>query len=222
MTSQTLDEGEQVGVECPSCSPSIPTVHEVIKPATTATVRCLQCSHVHKTTIDSSPHTDVSVVISTGADSESTSHRFPADEQLLVGDERIVEIDEVPTGVRITSIETTQGDRVNHADAGDISTLWTRSIDNVGVSVTIHPVDGSREGTRSETYYLPGDTEITVGEAVPYLDSTIEVEGIVIRSDAVDYARKQYDHAGDSAYAKDIARLYAREQSGDTWRSAWG
>lgn len=222
MTSQTLDEGEQVGVECPGCSPEEPTVHEILKPDTDATVRCLHCSHVHKTTIPSAPMTDVAVVVSSGSESEKTTASFPADEQLLVGDERIVEIDAVPTGVRITSIEEDEGKRVTHAVAAQIATLWTRSIDNVGISATIHPADGSREGTRSETYYLPGDTELTVGEDVPHLDDTVSIEGIVIRDDAVEYSRKQYDHRGDSAYAKDIARLYCREDEGDTWRSAWG
>lgn len=222
MTPQTLDEGEHVGVECPGCSPDTTTVHEVLKPATDATVRCLSCSHVHKTTISDTPQTDIAVVVSVGGDSKQTSMQLPADEQVLVGDELIVELDDVPTGVRVTSIERAQDERVTHAAAADIGTLWTRSIDNVGVSTTIHPADGSREGTRSETYYLPGDTELTVGDDVPHLDDSVTIEGIVIRDDAVDYARKQYDHRGDSAYAKDIARVYCREDAGDTWRSAWG
>ena len=48
-----LDAGDTVALTCPACSPHDDTVHEVLKPGGTATVRCNDCEHVHKETIES-------------------------------------------------------------------------------------------------------------------------------------------------------------------------
>jgi DNA-binding HxlR family transcriptional regulator len=46
------------------------------------------------------------------------------------------------------------------------------------------------------------------------------VEGLQIREDAPEYRHEKLDHPGDLAYAKDLKRVYARDESLAAW-SAW-
>ncbi len=221
MRSSGDQAGTHVGVACPACSPDIEQVHEVLSAGGQATVRCQACGHVHKTRIEEPTSVTIRTVVSLGEESERTSAQVPTGEMLAVGEEFVAELEEGPVGVRITSLETTDGDRVEQLAAEDIRTIWTRGVDNVAVQVTIHPGDGSREGTTSETYYLPGDETLTVGEGIPHLDESVRIEGLVLRNDVIGEDRRKIDMRGDSAPAKDISRVYARRQT-DQWRSAWG
>ena len=214
-------KGAQVGVSCPACSPETEVVHEVLSPGGQATVRCRECGHVHKTQLPRSTTHEVRAVVSFGDESERTTTNVPVDETLRVGEEFVAKLPEGPTGVRITSLEIADGQRVEHANAESIGTIWTRAVDNVSVPVTIHPATGDREGTKSETYYLPGDERVTVGEGIPHLDESIRIEHIVLRGDAIAYDREKIDTRGDSVPAKDVKRVYARREA-DQWRSAWG
>lgn len=220
-SSDGRQEGN-VGLACPACSPERPQVHEVLATGGDATVRCDNCGHVHKTQFGSESTVSVRTVVSVGEDSERTAVDVPTDEELAVGEEFVAELPDGPVGVRITSLEAQSGGREDSLHATEVATIWTRAVDNVGIPATIHPADGSREGTRSETYYLPGDADLVVGEGVPHLDSTVTIEGLVLEDDAVGYSRRKLDAHGDMAPAKDVARVYARETGGDNWTSAWG
>jgi uncharacterized Zn finger protein len=55
---------------------------------------------------------------------------------------------------------------------------------------------------------------------VTFGDEEFTVEGIVVRDDAERYDRQQFDYTGDSALAKDIKRVYARDEQTTAW-SAW-
>lgn len=221
MTATGLERGDQVRVACPACTPAGEQVHEVVKPDSDVTVECRACGHVHKVSLEPTRREDIRVVVSSGGESIRTSAAVPVEEALAVGEEFVAETDEGPMGVRITSLELEAGDRTEQAVAGDVETIWTRAVDNVGVPTTIHPGDGRREGTVSETYYLPGDEEIVVGEGMPLSDGAIEVERILLRDDVVGEDPGVMDHGGDSALAKDIKRVFARRVDSDTWRSPW-
>ena len=65
-----------------------------------------------------------------------------------------------------------------------------------------------------------GDTEFEVGETVEFGDEEFSVEGLQIRDDAPAYRHEKLDHPGDLAYAKDLKRLYARDETLTAW-SAW-
>jgi uncharacterized Zn finger protein len=67
---------------------------------------------------------------------------------------------------------------------------------------------------------VPGDYEFTVGETDELGDHEFTVEGIHIRDDATGYEFDKLDYEGDRAVAKDINRLYARDESTTAW-SAW-
>ncbi|SNZ06750.1 Uncharacterized Zn-finger protein [Natronoarchaeum philippinense] len=214
------ETAERVAATCPSCSPDVETVHEVLKPGGQATVRCTECDHVHKTTIEQDTTIQRSVVVSQEGDSFTAQAEPPADETLAVGEEFVLDTEEAIMTVRITSLELDTGGRVEEATAEDVDTIWTRAVGNVGVNATIHPKDGRREETRSVTLQVPGDYEFTVDEVDELGGEEFTVEGIYVRDDAVGYNHDKLDHSGDSAIAKDVKRLYVRDETSTAW-SAW-
>ena len=210
---------QRVAVRCPSCSPATETAHEVLNRGGQATVRCGECDHVHKTTIETNPTVERRVIVS--QDGESTEARvdIPPEETLSSGDEFLVETDEAILTARITSIESVDGARIDEAEATDIRTLWTRAVGNVPVNLTLHPKDGYHDDTRSVRIQVPGDEEFIVGRTHEYGDEEFEVERILVREDATGYDREGYDFPGDAVLAKDIKRLYARDEDATT--RAW-
>ncbi|MUV90074.1 hypothetical protein GJ629_09375 [Halapricum sp. CBA1109] len=210
---------ERIGVVCPACSPELETVHEVLKEGGQLTVRCTECDHVHKTTPPEDDEIQRDVVVSQDGESFSDTVDVPAEEALSVGEEFLLETEEAILTVRITSLELDSG-RVDSAEAEDVETIWTRVVGNVAVNTTIHPKEGTREGTRSERLQVPGDYEFVVGETDNLGDLEFTVEGIHIREDAHGYNHEKLDHDGDMAFAKDINRLYVRDEATTAW-SAW-
>jgi uncharacterized Zn finger protein len=215
-----MDEtAERVAVVCPACSPDEPTVHEVLNPRGTATVRCTECSHVHKTELPETETVTRSVVVSQDGESFAATADVPAGETLAVGEEFLVETDEALMTVRITSLETGEG-RTEEAEAATVETIWTRAVGNVSVRVTAHPKSGEHDETRGLKLQVPGDYEFVVGETDDLADEEFTVEGIYLRTDARGYDHEKLDYDGDQAVAKDIKRLYVRDESTSAW-SAW-
>jgi predicted Zn finger-like uncharacterized protein len=215
------ETAERVAVACPSCAPGSEVVHEVLSPGNGhATVRCTECGHTHKVSVESEDRIEVDVVISQDGDSFTARTAVPGDEELAVGDEFVVDAPEAIMQVRITSIEVGDEQRSDRARAEDVQTLWTRAVDNVRVPVSIHPKDGNRDQTRSVTMAVPGDEEFAVGETRSAGDEEFEIVGIQVRADADGYRFEKFDHDGDVVFAKDVKRLYARDESSTAW-SAW-
>ena len=213
------DTAERVPLPCPACSPDRETVHEVLKPGGQATVRCGDCGHVHKETLPEPETVDLDVVVSQEDESFPATEAAPADETLAVGEEFLLETDEAIMTVRITSLEVADG-RAEEADAADVETAWTRAVGNVSVNVTAHPKGGAHDETRSLTLQVPGDYEFVVGEADELSGEEFTVEGIHLRDDATGYDHEKLDHEGDAAVAKDVNRLYVRDETTSAW-SAW-
>jgi uncharacterized Zn finger protein len=210
---------ERVALACPACSPARETVHEVLKPGGQATVRCTECSHVHKTALPEARTVERSVVVSQDGESLSATADVPETETLAVGEEFLLETDEAIMTVRITSLELDSG-RADEAIAEDVKTLWTRAVGNVSVPVTAHPKSGTGDDTRSFDLQVPGDYEFVVDETDELGSEEFTVEGIYLRDDAHGYEHDKLDYAGDTAVAKDIKRLYVRDESTSAW-SAW-
>ncbi|MFB6281281.1 MAG: HVO_0476 family zinc finger protein [Haloferacaceae archaeon] len=208
------ESAERAAVACPACGDE--TVHEVLSPGGQATVRCGDCGHTHKAAVGSEPETTVDVVVSQDGDSFTADVGAPPDEPVAVGEEFVVD-GEALVQVRVTSVELADGSRVEGATAGEVATLWTRVVDNVGVDVTVHPTDGDRGESHSLKAYVPGDREFVVGETETLGGETFEVEAIHVRDDAVGYRFDTFDHDGDAVFAKDVKRLYGR----DTTTAAW-
>ncbi|MGQ3412578.1 HVO_0476 family zinc finger protein [Natrinema sp. LN54] len=212
---------DRVPTPCPSCSPDLETVHEVLtEGGGTLTVRCSECSHVHKVQPDRESEVTLDVVVSQGGESFTANVTTPEDETIEVGDEFILETEEVLSTVRVTSVELDGQKRVEEASADEIETVWTREVDNVGVNVTVHPQDGSRDDSRSITVHVPGDYEFEVGAVESFGDDEFEIDAFVVRGDAEGYRRDRFDEGGDTAFAKDVKRVYAYDEQSSAW-SAW-
>ena len=212
---------DRVPTPCPSCSPDLETVHEVLtEGGGHLTVRCSECSHVHKIQPETETEVTLDVVVSQGGESFTANVTTPEDERIEVGDEFILETDEVLSTVRVTSVELDGQKRVEAAPAEEIETVWTREVDNVAVNVTIHPQDGSRDDSHSITVHVPGDYEFEVGAVESFGDDEFEIDAFVLRGDADGYRRDRFEEGGDTGFAKDIKRVYAYDEQSSAW-SAW-
>ncbi len=209
----------RIALPCPACTPAGETVHEVLAEGGQATVRCGDCTHVHKTTLPAERSVERSVVVSQGGESFQETVDVPRDERLAVGEEFLLETPDAILTVRITSLELDAG-RTEAAPVTDVRTIWGRAVGNVTVNLTVHPADGSRDGTRSTTVQVPGDYEFVVGETDELSGDSFAVEGIHVRDDATGYDHSRLDHPGDAVLAKDAKRVYVRDTSTDAW-SAW-
>ncbi|MFB6074328.1 MAG: HVO_0476 family zinc finger protein [Haloarculaceae archaeon] len=214
-----VSTGDRVGLPCPACSPDLETVHEVLKPGGQVTVRCTECDHVHKERLPEAETAERDVVVSQDGESFSATADVPVDEELAAGEEFLLETDEAIMTVRITSLELAEG-RVDAAPAEAVRTIWTRAVGNVAVPTTIHPKDGRHDETESVKLQVPGDYEFVVGETDELGDREFTVEGIYLREDAHGYDHEKLDFEGDAAEAKDVKRLYVRDESTTAW-SAW-
>ncbi|SFF86403.1 Uncharacterized Zn-finger protein [Halopelagius inordinatus] len=211
---------DRVAVACPSCSPEEPTVHEVLKPGGHATVRCTECSHVHKVRIEEEREVQRDVIVSQDQESFKTTADAPAEETIAVGEEFIVDTEEAIMLVRITGLEVGPEQRKESATVEDVTTIWTRAVDNVSVNVTVNPKDGKHDETRSFKIHVPGDYEFVVGDTEKFGDEEFTVKALHVREDAPEYRHGKLDHTGDMVYAKDVNRLYGRDQTSTAW-SVW-
>jgi uncharacterized Zn finger protein len=217
-----IEPGDRVAVVCPSCSPSVETVHEVLSTGGgRATIRCSDCEHVHKEQLPDETTLDREVVVSQDDESFTATAAVPEDEQLSVGEEFLLETEEAIVTARITSLELAD-ERVEEAPATDVETIWTRAVGNVQVNVTLHPKEGagSHDDTRSVKIGVPGDFEFSIGETAEVGGEEFTVEGVHVREDAHGYDHDKLDHPGDTVAAKDVGRVYARDESTTAW-SVW-
>jgi uncharacterized Zn finger protein len=210
----------RVAVTCPSCSPDAPTAHEVLKEGGLSTVRCTECSHVHKEDLSGPETIERQVVVSQDGDSFTARYELEPDTELETGDEFLLDTPEAIMQVRITSLQKESEERVDRVPAEEVQTIWTRAVGNVTVNLTLHPKDGKREETRSLELQVPGDEQFVVGETLEHGEEKFTVQGLVVRDDADGYMRAQFDHDGDMALAKDLKRVYGRDETSSAW-SAW-
>lgn len=212
----------RVAVACPSCSPGDERAHEVLHESGHATVRCTECDHVHKTDLPSDPTVERRVIVSQEGDSIEARVEFGPEEQLAVGDEFLVEAPDAILSASITSLELVDGERTDGAPVEEVKTVWTRAVGNVAVDLTLHPKDGRHDSTYSTEVRVPGDETFTVGQTQTYGDAEFTVEGIVLRDDIERYGQRKLDYMGDQAPAKDVLRVYARDESktSNAW-SGW-
>jgi uncharacterized Zn finger protein len=214
------DASGRVATPCPACSPGTETAHEVLSPGGQATVRCGACGHVHKVALEVAETVPLDLVVSQGGESFTATVDAPADQRIAVGEEFVVDTEEVLMSVRVTAVEVGAERRVNGAAIRDVETVWTRGVDNVEVNVTVHPADGRHDATRSVTVSVPGDHDFVVGETQSFADERFTVERVLVRDDAAGYPTTTFERAGDDVPAKDVKRVFAREPGGRAW-SAW-
>jgi len=215
------ETAERVAATCPSCSPDVETVHEVLSEGSgQVTVRCTECSHVHKTTIEREEEVERDVVVSQDGESFTATVEAPPEETVAVGEEFVLDTPEAIMVVRITDLQLGDEVRRDEAEVEDVETFWTRAVDNVRVNVTINPVDGREDDSRSVQISVPGDYEFEVGEVEEFGDEEFEVKSIAVRDDATGYDFNPLGEEGDVAFAKDVKRVYADDETSSAW-SAW-
>ncbi|MFC4551722.1 MULTISPECIES: HVO_0476 family zinc finger protein [Halorussus] len=215
------ETAERVPVACPSCSPDEATVHEVLTTGGgRATVRCTECSHVHKVTPDEDEEVERDVIVSQEGESFSATVDAPPQETVAVGEEFVLETPEAIMVVRITDLQLGEERRTDEAKVEDVEAFWTRAVDNVRVNVTINPNDGSHDDSTSVKIDVPGDREFEVGKVEEFGNEEFRVKSIAVREDAHGYDFNPLREEGDTALAKDIKRLYGDDQTSSAW-SAW-
>jgi uncharacterized Zn finger protein len=215
------EPGDRVATACPACSPAESTVHELLRPGGHATVRCSTCGHVHKTDLPEEPAIERRVIVSQDGDSFESTGEMDPEAELSTGEEFLLETDEAIFQVRVTSLELEGGGRESRATAEDVRTVWTRAVGNVSVNLTLHPKDGQADGSRGLKIQVPGDEEFVVGETVEYGDESFTVETVLVRDDVYDYPFQRLEHPGDAVLAKDVKRLYGRDENTSRAWSAW-
>jgi uncharacterized Zn finger protein len=189
--------------ECPSCSSDKKVPHEVLRTAKKLVIRCTVC---HTTQQVDLPRRVASLKLKVVVSDYDQSHlswlELGALERLRIGDEFIVENSSIDA-VRIIAIELNDGVRTEEAEAASIRVLWAQKIDKVVVKIAVH----SGKTTKSHKVAFDGEKRFVVGDK----ERLGEVARIKIKHGPV------FDRVGQSASAKDIARVYIK---GITRRSA--
>ncbi|MEA1868618.1 MAG: HVO_0476 family zinc finger protein [Euryarchaeota archaeon] len=191
----------QITATCPTCSPEEPRLHHIIRRhGSEVLVQCNDCGSVHTVISKPTRTASVQIIVSRGEDSERYTTELPADHEVYVGDELLVDdpaADEVHL-VEVASIES-DGRRAVAAVAAEIDTIWARAIDEVTVKIAIH------DGTRTESIRLKvfGDQEFTVGaiEKIGWKNARI----MRIKM----HKRGFKKNKGDVVLAKDIKRIFS-------------
>jgi uncharacterized Zn finger protein len=147
-----------ITLDCPECKDE--TEHEVVSESRDRLVRCTACGHHYHVPREREPR---SIVVKTIVSREGTSLvgliEFAEDDECFVDDHLVAEVGDEAYGVEVSSIECGEK-RVQRAKATTITTLWTRTIDQVVVKISVH------DGRKTLPLYMEcdGETEFVIGE----------------------------------------------------------
>jgi len=187
---------QETSFECPSCSLDKKVPHDVLSTTKKLVIRCTVCLNTQQVALPPRfKNIKLRVVVSDYDHSHVSWLELGALERLHVGDEFIVENSSVDA-VRINAIELDDGVRTVEAEAGSIRALWAQKIDKVVVKIAVH----SGKTTKSHKVAFDGEKRFVVGDK----ESLGEVARIKIKNGPV------FDRVGQSACAKDIARVYIK------------
>jgi uncharacterized Zn finger protein len=136
---------------CPECKDE--TEHEVVAESRDQLIRCTTCGHHHRIPKEREPQ---ALMIKTIVSKEGTSRvcgiELAEDDECSVDDHMVAECGDDAFGVEITGIECGEK-RVQRAKARDITTLWSRTIEQVVVKISIH------DGRKTIPVYMECDGE---------------------------------------------------------------
>ena len=125
-----------VTVHCPQCNDE--TEHEVVAESRDLLVRCMSCGHHQRIQKEREPPVFlIKPIVSREGTSRVCGIEFAEEDECNAGDHLVAECGDDAFGVEVTAIEC--GDkRMKQAKAPDITTLWTRAIEQVVVKISIH------------------------------------------------------------------------------------
>ncbi|MGB7789196.1 HVO_0476 family zinc finger protein [Methanoregula sp.] len=140
-----------ITAHCPVCKDE--TEHEVVAESRDMLVRCTSCGHHQRLPKEREPETlIVKAIVSKEGTSRVCGIEFAGEDECSVDDHLVAECGDDVFGVEVTAIEC--GDkRVKRAKAKDITTLWTRGIEQVVVKISIH------DGRKTIPVYMECDGE---------------------------------------------------------------
>ena len=159
---------------CPACGEE--DDQEILSESHDLLVRCTRCGNVWHTPKTKIPEPIfVKTIVSKEGTSRICRTEFLPDDKVSVGDRFVAECGEDVSGVQVASIESGPR-RVEHATASDITTLWTREIEEVVVRISIH------EGWKTipVTITCNGETPFIVGEVYKAEGRTFKISHIKI------------------------------------------
>jgi uncharacterized Zn finger protein len=188
-----------ITVVCPQCEDE--TDHEVLKEAPgDLLVRCTVCGAIYHIPVPKERLIDVKAIVSMEDQSLVGSVELLEDDLVSVGDTLVAESGEDVVSVEVTSIEV--GDRrVGRAKASEISTLWTRVIEEVIVKASVH------HGAKTIPLYqqCDGEEPFAVDEVYTFGNVRFRITHIKMRTGQM--LRKE----GWKTVAKKIKRIYGNK-----------
>jgi uncharacterized Zn finger protein len=185
-----------ITASCPECKDE--TEHEVIAESRELLVRCTACGHHHRIKREREPQVlQIRTIVSREGTSRVCSIELAEEDECAVEDHLVAECGEDAFGVEITAIECGEK-RVMRAKAPEITTLWTRAIEQVVVKLSIH------DGRKTIPVYLEADGEqpFVVGEMYTVSGKRIRISHLKLRDGPL--MRKE----GWKTVAHRIKRIY--------------
>ncbi len=164
-----------ITVSCPECREE--TEHAVVAESRDLLVRCTACGHHQRIKKEPGPAVlPIKAIVSREGASRVCSIELAAEDECSVGDHLVAECGDDAFGVEITAIECGEK-RVNRAKASQISTLWTRAIEQVVVKISIH------DGRKTIPVYMEVDGEqpFVVGEVYTVAGKRFRVSHLKLR-----------------------------------------
>lgn len=181
---------------CPECRQNVE--HTVLSTSRQIRVRCAVCGTVHQITPQKEkPPLQVKTIVSEEGSSRICTIELAADEKCMIGDRYVAACGDDFIGVEITGIERGL-QRARKARARDITTLWSRKIEEVAVRVSVH--DGRT--TIPLLLRVPGEEPFVVGEIYRQGNRRFRVASIKLRDGGS--LRKE----GQKAVARRLKRIY--------------
>ena len=198
------EEGNEIEIVCPSCSPKDETWHEVLKGGQSPVAKCMDCGNVHSYRIPRVKFKTIKIIVSQAENSNVMQMLLDEKERFFIDDELIV--DDLLTGdvvpIMITVLEC--GDkRKPSAAVKDIDTIWGRAIDEVTVKIALQ----HKDITKSAEHKVSGDFKFVVGESVRIDKTDYPIISVKVRGGGF----KSKD--GDFVLAKKVKRVYCKKPS---------
>ncbi|MCL2141732.1 MAG: hypothetical protein FWH46_02470 [Methanimicrococcus sp.] len=199
-----IEEGNEIEIVCPSCSPKDETWHEVLKGGQSPVAKCMDCGNVHSYRIPRVKMKTIKVIVSQMDNSYAMQMLLNEKERFFIDDELIV--DDITTGdavpIMITVMEC--GDkRKPSAVVKDIDVIWGRAIDEVTVKIALQ----QKDITQSAEQKVSGDFKFVVGQFVRINGKEFPIVSIKVRDGG--FKSKN----GDFVLAKKVKRIYAKKPS---------
>lgn len=177
---------------CDTCREK--TEHRMIKKTL---YRCTVCG-TH-TTIIPEKEVEIKAILSINSETRIGSVRIPEGEELVKGEEMIVDVENESRLGKITAIQLKDGRISEFGMAKDASAIWLKEVGEVYVKFSLH----KRSVTTSRKLLFDGETEFKVGEQISVDGKRFTITRIKLADGRI--LRKE----GEKAAAKDIKRVYA-------------